>query len=419
MSQGLDESSELLDKLSILWDNMDPEVTEFMKLDKVKDNSKLFELSNGSKMLVRTSFRSGTLQMLHVSEMGKIANSYPVRAKEVMTGSFQALAAGLPGIIESTAEGVNRFKDMWDKATNFSGSLSAKDFLPVFLPWTADPDCNSSNLEEESKEGADYFKGLSKEYGIEATQSQRNFWESQFRELGLDVYQEYPATPEEAFRAALEGAYYGSYVAKYITRGDNRIRDNLYVRGLPITVSADLGTDDEFVLLFWQYYSGEHRLIREYVNRDKITEHYVEIVRHYYPNDEIRNIILPHDAAKRDDNTHETRYDVFRKGFPKANVRKLKRTDSVINDIQKVRKAIPKIVLDSNCVYSLDCLLNYSKEWDDRREMWKPMPSHDKFSHGADAIRYYVVGNTSEDEWNKVYDRIGELRENSGGGFSF
>ena len=282
MSQGLDESAELLDKLSILWNNMDPDILEELQVTKTKDNSKTFELSNNSKMLVRTSFRSGTLQMLHISEMGKIANAYPARAREVKTGSLQALAPGLPGIIESTAEGVNEFKYMWDTAVAFIGEMSYKDFKAVFLPWLDDPDCTTDIQQEQTKEGKDYFTSLEKEYGLVATEQQKWFWESQFRELGLDIFQEYPATPEEAFRAALEGAYYGSYVARYITRGENRIREGLYNAALPITISMDLGLNDDFVLFFWQFYAGEHRLVREYYSNDELTSHYVDIIKHYY-----------------------------------------------------------------------------------------------------------------------------------------
>lgn len=399
MSQGIDESAELLDKLTILWQNLDPDIKEALKLTLVKNNSTLFELSNGSKMMVRTSFRSGTLQMLHISEMGKIANKYPARATEVKTGSLQALAPGLPGIVESTAEGVNEFKFMWDTAVSYQASgkkLAPKDFYPLFLAWTDDPDCLLSEDQERTKEGMDYFDNLEKEFGITCSREQKNFWEAQFRELGTNTYQEYPATPEEAFRAALEGAYYGSYTAKYIIRGEGRIRENLYDPSLPIFVSMDLGLDDDFVLFFWQYWQGEHRLIREYMNNDEVTEHYVEIVKYYYPETSIAHLIMPHDASQRDFNSKKSRYDIFKKAFRGTRITVLQKTPSIIDDINETRKLIPKLVLDKNCTYALECLQNYSKQYDEKRQVFLPAPRHDEFSHGADCLRYYAIGNKAE-----------------------
>lgn len=391
MSQGLDESAELLDKLTVLWDNMDPEILNELGLSKRKDNSKMFELSNGSKMLVRTSFRSGTLQMLHISEYGKIANAFPARAEEVKTGSLQAIAKGLPVIIESTAEGVNEFKYMWDTAVAFIGNITGKDFMPVFLPWTDDPDCTINIPQEQTMEGRDYFNDLEREYNIICNDHQKWFWEAQFRELGVRVYQEYPATPVEAFKAALEGSYYGSYVARYITRKQNRIRDNLYDPSLPITISADLGLDDDTVLFFWQYFGLEHRLIGEYTASGKQTSHYIKQVKYMYPEHKINHIILPHDASKRDNSNLITREKEFSDGFKSALITKLPKS-GVLDGINIVRTKLQHIVLDRKCIYALECLQNYSKERDEKRNVWRDYPNHDEFSHGADNIRYYCIG---------------------------
>ena len=38
-------------------------------------------------------------------------------------------------------------------------------------------------------------------------------------------------------------------------------------------------------------------------------------------------------------------------------------------------------------------LLNYSKEWDDKLEVWKTTPLHDEYSHGADVLRQIAMDN--------------------------
>ncbi|PSU62378.1 terminase, partial [Photobacterium phosphoreum] len=64
----------------------------------------LFE--SGSSIQCATSFRSGTVQRLHISEHGKICAKYPQKAKEVKTGTLNAIHQKAICFIESTAEGV-------------------------------------------------------------------------------------------------------------------------------------------------------------------------------------------------------------------------------------------------------------------------------------------------------------------------
>ncbi|MDA6552020.1 hypothetical protein OSK79_21975 [Escherichia coli] len=55
---------------------------------------------------VATSFRSGTVQRLHISEHGKICAKYPAKAKELRTGTLNAVSDECIIFDESTAEGV-------------------------------------------------------------------------------------------------------------------------------------------------------------------------------------------------------------------------------------------------------------------------------------------------------------------------
>ena len=80
MAQGLDEASTLLERTKFLWDKLHPEVKRHFKVTLDKDNTQEFSLSNKAKIFIRTSFRSTTLQRLHISEMGKIANKNPDKA---------------------------------------------------------------------------------------------------------------------------------------------------------------------------------------------------------------------------------------------------------------------------------------------------------------------------------------------------
>ena len=143
MAQGADEAATLLIRVKTAWDELAISIKEHFSLTVTKDNTKEFALSNGSTIFIRTSFRSTTLQNLHISEFGKIANKNPERAKETNKGTLQAIQPGNTVVIESTAEGDNMFKDKWDAAVNCAGVFAPKDLQPVFLSWLDDPDCSS------------------------------------------------------------------------------------------------------------------------------------------------------------------------------------------------------------------------------------------------------------------------------------
>jgi hypothetical protein len=116
MAQERESAETLLERVKFLWDNLDAGVKQHLQVRISKNNSSEFSFSNNSTLYVRTSFRSATLQRLHISELGKIANKSPEKAKETKTGSLQAIKAGNTAVIESTAEGANMFKQMWDTA---------------------------------------------------------------------------------------------------------------------------------------------------------------------------------------------------------------------------------------------------------------------------------------------------------------
>lgn len=402
MAQGQDEAETLLTRTKILWEKLQPEIKGFLNVNIKKDNTKEFSLTNGSNVFIRTSFRSTTLQRLHISEMGKIANKYPEKAKETKTGTLQALAQGNIGVVESTAEGDNMFKSMWDNAMAYSNALSMKDFLPVFLSWIDDPDCAVEANQVINEKQAKYFKELEQELGITLTQQQKNFWVVQYRELGDKVYQEYPSTPTEAFMATKEGAYwaklYFDYVKKY-----KRERDNLFDKNLDVELSVDLGMDDTNVLLpFQTYVRDEFRLIDEFCDNGQDIKYYCDWIkeREWFPN--LTRVILPHDAEVRELTSGKTRTEVFieelstdKDGNPtNIIVDVLPKTDSINEDIEQVRQVLKNLYIDNKLEYIKYCILNYKKEYDEKREVWRNKPEHNEASNGAAAVRYMAVGAT-------------------------
>jgi len=326
-----------------------------------------------------------------VSEFGKIANKYPERAKETKTGTLQAISPGNTVAIESTAEGDNDFKAMWmqaEEAVAQGKQLAGKDFLPVFLSWLDDPDCTSSSPEEASLSQEQYFDELEAELNITIRQEQRNFWIQQYRELGDAIFQEYPATPEEAFTKVRDGTYYSVLFSNFVAK-KGQIKSELYDPMLETYVMMDLGVNDMFVLVYFQRWRTEWRIVDEYMNTGEGLEFYVKHMRSTPYR--ITNVICPHDIRVTELGTGKSRLARLRE-LGVENIEVLTRS-SILDGIEKVRATIPNMWVDSKCTYIIDCMRNYSKEWDDIHGVWKAKPLHDKWSHGADAIRGMVMSN--------------------------
>jgi hypothetical protein len=425
MSQGKAESKTLFQRTRVALEGIPSKVVGVLDVSVVKDNSEAISFSNGSKMYIQTSFRSGTLQRLHISEMGKISAKYPEKARETKAGSLQAIAPGNTVVVESTAEGrKNEFFKMWYEAADFVGKRTPMDFLPVFLSWVDDPDCTIDVPQHIDREAEEYFVkceyDVSKMKGepFKLSDRQKWWWVAKKRELPEDIFQEYPATPDEAFAAVRDGAYYARLYNKYI-RNQHEIgigvakvdpalipdgvddmdpryyyTESLYDPKLPVYAACDLGRNDMWVTVYFQVHSDlngmrEWRIIGEYHNSGEDISHYVNesLTRPYA----VSKWYLPHDAAVKDLSQKKSRADIFR--ALGCRVRVLPKTTSVVNDIEVVRANIPYMWIDPiECEYIVDMFYSYSKEWDTKLGAWKPTPLHDEWSNAADAVRYMVMG---------------------------
>lgn len=394
MAQGTDEASTLLERTKFLWDEMPEPVKDFLKRKVLKDNSKEFTFNNKSTIFIRTSFRSATLQRLHISEYGKIANKYPDRARETKTGTLQTIAKGNRITIESTAEGHNDFKLMWDEAWKLfksGGQFAPKDFYPVFLSWLEDPDCNEEMDQEVLPEHEEYFDYLEKELKIQLTRTQKNFWIMQYRELAGDIYQEYPATPEEAFRASKDGTYWSKpYMVKVIRNGQKR--PHLYDPNLPVYVTVDAGMHDYFVFVFFQVFEKSIRIIGEFFHNNEVLGYYAKYLLEEIPKEwQIETVYLPHDFGVRELGAEEsgmTRQDQFAL-LGVTNTEILPKYAKA-NGIELVRTEMSNIYIDESCEYLDKCFMGYSKKWDKKLLKWSDEDEKTEERHGADALRYMV-----------------------------
>lgn len=172
-----------------------------IKEDERKKNpglkSKITVASAENKVLAR----SETIHYLHASEYAFWPAS---KKKKHSTSLFAALSKepGTIGIIESTANGMEDFKQMWDAAVK-----GENEYTPLFFPWFAMPtyrmpvpDQFECSVEEEE---------LKERYKVDDEQLQwrRYTIRNDFNGDARQFRQEYPSVPEEAFLLSGEGVF--------------------------------------------------------------------------------------------------------------------------------------------------------------------------------------------------------------------
>lgn len=392
MAQGADEASTLLERVKFAWDMMNSGVLAAVGRKKVRDNTREYTFNNHSTIFIRTSFRSATLQGLHISEYGKICNESPKKAKETKTGTLQTIAPGNVAVIESTAEGDNDFKAMWDKAMRLYKSgrqFAGKDFYPLFLSWLEDPSCREDIDQVPDEEALQYFAHLESQ-GLKLTREQKNFWIAQYNELGGDIYQEYPATPEEAFRAARDGTFWAKKYLELVVQRNHR-KVGLHDHHLPVYVTVDSGRHDYFVFCFWQVHDNQVRIIGEFWHHGEQLKYYADYLKNEIPKNwhwKDGVVYLPHDFAVKDISRDDglSREEVFNEhGIENTYV--LPRQD-ISDSIESVRHLMPSLYIEEECEYLENCFLNYSKKWDEKLQKWIDEVAKSKYNHGADTIRY-------------------------------
>lgn len=391
-SYGQDEAEKLAVRAQLMWEDLSDEIKQIMGLSLEANNSKRMLFSNGSILKIG-NFRGDTLQALHVSELGKIAKKYPEKARELKTGAFQAVGKNNKITVESTAEGkFGLFYNMWIKAYSKAQAkkkLNPLEFQAIFLSWLEDADCNLSTEVEIPQHLIEYFTKIEDKLNIKLSQTQKWWYASKYDELGEEIKQEYPTTPDEAFEQSLEGTVYKKeYDALY---NEKRVVPDLYRADLPVTVSYDIGVNDETVLIFAQTLNGVPRIVNCYAASGEALEHYVEVMWALVKekNYNIIDVILPHDANARDFSTGKTRIEKFLDmGVP---ARILKR-QSVDDGIDSTRRFLKAVYIDSSCEMLLLAIQQYRWKYDNKLGVTLRIPEHDWASNYMDSFKYMAQG---------------------------
>ena len=397
-----DAESIFRDKVKYAYENLPDWLTKDPSFDRLMGfntkNASTLTLNNGSSVSVGLSHRGGTLQMLHISEFGKIAARMPDKATEIQTGAFPAVPNDGYIFIESTAEGHDgAFYKMCQDAMNREKSsqpLTQLDFKFHFYPWQQ-ADEYRLNVEEArfvsvNKQMQDYFEKL-KSHGVGTDPLQQAWYVRQHDSLGDYVKREYPSTPEEAFEASNEGAIYLKQMT-YL-RENKHITRVIYDPAKPVYTFWDIGSRDLMAVWIGQQmgngfgFIDYHEAYKEGWDfwRKQLVSLKYNYFRHYFP----------HDGEQgRNSELGITNHKKMAENVGFEEIKIVERTKDRWFDIQtKCRPVLTRCFFDEvRCSQGIKRLDNYRQEWDSKLGVFRSQPLHDDNSNGADAFRTFAVG---------------------------
>ena len=404
------------DKIRFPYDNLPDGLKQ--ALPARNDNACELLLGNNSSIRVGVSLRSGTLQYLHISEYGKICAKFPQKAREVRSGALNTVDKNGLVFVESTAEGQDgHFFELCQTARtlrNAGATLTPMDFKFHFSPWHEDEayalPAGSVDIPASYH---DYFVRLDG-LGMKLTPEQKAWYVKKAEQQQGDMKREFPSTPDEAFEAAIEGAYYADQLMRM--EMDQRLTRLPIDTGIPVMTTWDLGLNDATSIWFVQVVGREIRFVDYYENSGFGLEHYVQEIKrrreqhgfvfgdHYFP----------HDVNNGEISNGKSRFDTL-VGLGVQPVA-VPRVQNINDGINAVRRMLATSRIDPiRCDRGLKCLRNYRKEWDEDRATFRDKPFHNWASHGADSLRNFAQAFVEP----QIVQPRGRYRSRSSGGGSW
>lgn len=395
----LPNAIKLFRKAAFAYDKLPAFIRQAYPLKKRTDSELIWK--NGSVFATGTSARGGTPLLLHVSEMGKIARKYPEKAREIVTGAFEAVPREGIIVVESTAEGNGgEFFDMCEdgrKKKEAGQQLTELDFKLHFFPWFNRGEYRINPVGVHQSDADDrYFRTVQAANGVTLDTQQRAWYIKKREVLKRDMKREYPASIKEAFEQAIEGAVYGEEMT--FLREKGRICGVPIDPFAPVNTFWDLGSNDHTAIWLhqqigaWHHFVGfmheTHVGLRKWWRRleDWREEHGVERWGRHY---------IPHDGdAERQGEEIESARSILETKLHVKNVDTVPRVSDISIGIDLTREAMVKSVrIDAEaCVEGIRCLDSYQYEWDEHRGQWKDRPFHNWASNGSDAFRQWAQG---------------------------
>lgn len=246
------------------WDNLSETLKAHIPLAPApsgRDQKSTTELQwkHGSGITVDCTGRSGTFQLIHVSEFPWLSVHNPQRANEIKTGTLEAAHQEALVFIEGTGYGpIGEFHDMWNTADTHRGPLGPFNYKQHFFPWFDNPEYVLDPIYAEITEKDEaYFATVVKYWhqrgrSVTLSDTQKAWYVSKSRTLKADIYREHPSTPEEAFQSSIVGTFWATQINAAERADPPQITHVPWIRRTPVYAFWDLG-DMHTAILFVQF----------------------------------------------------------------------------------------------------------------------------------------------------------------------
>lgn len=359
---------------------------------------------NGSRVDIGTSLRGGTLQLLHVSELGSVSMHDPQRAAEIVTGALNTVGKNCTVFFESTHEGGKsgqNYELVTAAMNNIGKELSPIDFKFFFFPWYEDSEYElEPAMYHPTAESERYFDSIAARRGRPLTDGQKAWYQSMKTVQKSKMAQEYPSTPEEAMNPVNDGTIYAGQLA--FLREEGRLTARFEPDPhRPIYASWDIGVGD-FTSIWWAQPDGAGKmlLLDCYTANNQPLRHYLDEVKKREARwGRLAACVTPHDGAKRDYNLVSFDESLRKAGWRVIGV---PRTTDIWADIDATREFLMTCVIHERCsegtrvgnvsyMSGVDALTNYRTLPAGTNGALRDAPLHDQSSHAADALRCLAV----------------------------
>lgn len=361
-----------------------------------------FEDHHGSTIYVGTSARGGTVQLLHVSELGKIARKYPERAAEIVSGAFEAVPSDGCIVVESTAEGAaGVFYDLVDVALKRQAEGAPEtplDWRLHFYPWfkkaayRLDPE-----LVIVSSQDRIYFDKLQADLGVTIDPAQRAWYVKKRETQKRMMKREYPSTPQEAFEQAVEGAVFGEEMTQIREAG--RITVVPLDVNFPVHTYWDFGLGRRNPIWLHQRIGLQNRWVKYFDDFGKGLGwwwRHLEAWRMAHGEFQWGTHYLPHDATAEilgESITTKARI-LEAAGMRNQFIVPRVAEKSIGIDLMRAKLPADNWFDRVECDEGIKCLDGYQFEWNEKLGQWSKTPLPNWASHGTDAWMQHAQGFT-------------------------
>lgn len=389
------------DKVKFAYNNLPEVLREAMPLVRDSAEELLFE-HNNSSIQVSTSLRSGTYQLVHVSEFGKICAKHPDRAEEVITGTLPTVTPTGIVFIESTAEGrTGHFFTMTSRAMNNAlqrKKLSRKEYRFHFYAWwQAEEYRTDPEGIHISREDHLYFDEVEQKIGRKLDDEQRAWYvstrDNDFSGEDSKMWQEHPSTPDEPFKVNTAGAYFRVQMIK--VRKERRICRVPLHESYPVSTFWDIGSGDGTGIWLIQKVGQQYRALKYIEEWGESYNYFVRQLQDYQMETGCvwGQHFLPHDGnhvRQGKDNNSSPKEILEELGL--KNVEIVPQISELSHGIQATREVLAHCWFDEEgCKEGIDHLDQYAKKWNSRTERYMDAPDKDAgHSEAADSFRQFA-----------------------------